>query len=490
MHDLELIEKLWSDIALSEFGPRLVIRNLNTDMKADIKGGHGFIIKNPKSFDSKQKRNIDGIHSPLFGTTWGDDNAFKDRYTCKCGETNGMVFEGSECPYCKTMVGFVDVDIEKTGWIVMKHFEVINPTMMGLLKKFFGAKTLERIISFDVKPNIDGKFNLVQTKKITGRYDNIGMVEFRKRFTEILIFFHKRKKPDKARTKLYMEILKKYDCIFTRAIPVFSSTLRPVFTSPSEYQYTDAEKCYNVIIGCVNRLNKRPKNFKPYDLKPINTTLLKIQEKFCKLDEFIFQMIDKKEGLIHDGVLGGRVDFSARNVIIAGPELRAYQIKLSYLAFLELYKLEICNQLRKISGCTYEEALKLWFDAHIKFSKVVYEVMNYLIQNTKDGIWCLINRNPTIDFGSMCFMQVVGVTDQYNEMTMSLPIQILTKLNADFDGDTLNIHSIKSNKLKRKLKENFNPANSFFISRNDGLFDRQSFLLKDQMIGLFSFCTI
>ena len=78
----------------------------------------------------------------------------------------------------------------------------------------------------------------------------------------------------------------------------------------------------------------------------------------------------------------------------------------------------------------------------------------------------------------------------YNEMTMSLPIQILTKLNADFDGDTLNIHSIKSNKLKRKLKENFNPANSFFISRNDGLFDRQSFLLKDQMIGLFSFCTI
>ena len=493
MNDLELIERLCPEFAMSEFGPRLVIRNLNTCMEADLRSGHGFVIKNKKSFDSKQKKYIDGIHSTNFGTNWGDDNAFKDRYSCKCGETNGMIYNNYTCPYCKTKVGYVDVDISKTGWIVMKHFEVINPSMYALLKKFFGAKALERILSFDAKPNIDGNYDLTRNnKKITGRYDGIGMVEFKKRFVEILIFYRNRfaKKQDPLKEKLFNEIIKKYDCVFTKGIPVFTNVLRPIFTSPSEYDYTKAERAYNVIIGCANTINKKSSKIKGYDLKPINITLLKIQEKFNAIDELIFQMIDKKEGLIHDGVLGGRVDFSARNVIIPGSSLRAFEIKLSYLGFLEVFKLEICNQLKKLTKCTYDEALKTWFDAHIKFSEIAYQVMKYLIKNTKEGIWCLVDRNPSIDVGSISCLKVVDITDDYNDMTLSLPIQILTKKNADFDGDTLSVYSIKSNKLKRKLKEHFNPANSFFISRNDGRFDRQSFLLKDQMIGLFTFATI
>ena len=43
---------------------------------------------------------------------------------------------------------------------------------------------------------------------------------------------------------------------------------------------------------------------------------------------------------------------------------------------------------------------------------------------------------PTIDFGSFDCMKVVGITDNYDNMTMSLPIPILGKLNADFDDLT------------------------------------------------------
>lgn len=184
------------------------------------------------------------------------------------------------------------------------------------------------------------------------------------------------------------------------------------------------------------------------------------------------------------------MDFSARDVIVPNPTLRADEIILSYLAVLELYKLEIINLIVKIHGCNYTRALKYWFDAHLHFSPFVYQIMEYMRENTKLGLLCLINRNPTIDFGSFICVKIVGITDTYDNMTMSIPIQVLGKLNADFDGDNLNIYSLKTNELKRKFNGILNPTKSMFISRNDGFLDSQNFLKKDQFIGLHAFCTM
>lgn len=96
----------------------------------------------------------------------------------------------------------------------------------------------------------------------------------------------------------------------------------------------------------------------------------------------------------------------------------------------------------------------------------------------------------TIDFGSFDCMRVASITDNYDNMTMSLPIAILDKLNADFDGDNLNIYSLKTNSMKRKFNKVLNPAKSMFISRNDGYLDAQNFLKKDQIIGLHQWCNI
>ena len=61
---------------------------------------------------------------------------------------------------------------------------------------------------------------------------------------------------------------------------------------------------------------------------------------------------------------------------------------------------------------------------------------------------------------------------------------------ADFDGDNLNIYSLKTNELKKKFNRILNPTKSMFISRNDGFIDGQNFLKKDQFIGLHAFCTL
>lgn len=67
---------------------------------------------------------------------------------------------------------------------------------------------------------------------------------------------------------------------------------------------------------------------------------------------------------------------------------------------------------------------------------------------------------------------------------MKLPVQILTDMNADFDGDILNIISLKSKELKKAYKKIFDPVDNMFISRSDGLFNESYGLLKDQIIGL------
>ena len=81
-----------------------------------------------------------------------------------------------------------------------------------------------------------------------------------------------------------------------------------------------------------------------------------------------------------------------RNVIIPDPLLKADEIELCYLTFLELYKYEILAHLCKMDDITIAEANDLWFKATIHFNKKIYEVMKYLLKKKK--VKMLINRNP------------------------------------------------------------------------------------------------
>ena len=108
----------------------------------------------------------------------------------------------------------------------------------------------------------------------------------------------------------------------------------------------------------------------------------------------------------------------------------------------------------------------------------------------KYKIYCEINRNPTINYGSQLVMKVVRISPDINDHTLVLPECILTLLNADFDGDVLNIISLKIDSVKEEYYEKLNPMNNIFISRNDGKYNMDASLLKDQAIGLYCFANI
>ena len=85
-------------------------------------------------------------------------------------------------------------------------------------------------------------------------------------------------------------------------------------------------------------------------------------------------------------------------------------------------------------------------------------------------------------------MRIRKVRAVYNENhTMSIPVFTLRDFNADFDGDILNLVSLKIDQLKKEFDRNFNPKKSLIISRNDGYFNDNFNLLKDEIIGLYQF---
>ena len=87
-------------------------------------------------------------------------------------------------------------------------------------------------------------------------------------------------------------------------------------------------------------------------------------------------------------------------------------------------------------------------------------------------------------------MRIVKVYPDITDNCMRLPIAILRKPNADFDGDIMAIEVHKLTDIADDIYVQMNPRDNFQISRNDGMFDPDSSLFKDQIVGLYGFLNI
>lgn len=474
---------------------QLLRLNWDEECQKDLLTGHGFIIT--ENAMKKQQKTYNGIHSQRFGTDYDDEDAFAERYSCKCKETKGRIYENEICPVCGTKVEFRDVDLKMFGWISLKGNYIIQPSFYAMLRDAIGKKTFPEIIEYDVEYDSNG--NAKKNEDKTHPYRGIGLIEFKKRFDEVLSFYYKRRKKKRA---VIDEIRRERAKVFASHIPVYSAILRPLRFINESFLYSAVDRKYSVIYADSRLLSdkafrkKSRRKLAEKDDPEILTAIQKhlvvsdpTNEKNKSLWDLIFGEINQKKGHIKNQILGGRINFSARNVIIPDPELRADEVRLGYLTFLELYKYEIIAHLEKIMNITTNEASNEWTMGTIKFSPKIYEIMMYLVKKRKPMI--LINRNPTINYGSLLCVKIVDIKREYeDDYTMSLPIQILKVLNADFDGDVLNIISLKVKKLTKAFDKTYNPRKNMYISRNDGLFNDDFNLFKDQLIGLYEFNNI
>lgn len=471
-----------------EYITRLVRLELDKERENDILNNNGFIVA-PTQGVKKDIKNQFSIFSSKFGQTMKDINPYGNRYRCECGHRQQKVYDRTICPVCGKPVIHVDDNYEYYGWLVLQDYWIINPALYYAIKTFIG-KDFDNIIKYDVTIDEDG--HQVETEKPKGSpYNGIGLIEFRDKFDEIMDYYlAKNKKYEK-----YDNVIMDRHKVFTQSIPVFTALLRPYSADKYQFSHESTNSKYTIINKIVSDLNKSSdtsnisKSFKKLApiRKQIHKLLWDLQMKLDKLYKEIIDIIKGKKGTIRN-LFGGRCNFSAREVIVADPTLRADQVRISYSSLLEMLGPRIINILVKAYNMQYAEAEVRLFEARIKKDPVIIKIINSIIYNaTPDhrGLPVLINRPPTLAYGSILQMMVVGISDTTDkfEYVMQLPLQILPLMNADFDGDVLTIFLIINQAVYTRTFQIFNPRNAFYISKNTGLFNNDMNHKKDTIIN-------
>lgn len=463
-----------------EYKTRIVRINLDKEREQSVANGEGFIITGSKPIKD-DITDPNGIFSSRYGISLKDVQVNPTRYRCSCGATISRFMQGQKCPICGTEVKFLDDNFDYFGWIVLKEpYHIIHPSMYMMLSSFIGGEIFNNIISPNFKKDEDG--NPLKNVKIPKNepYYGIGMIEFKNNFDEIMNFYKNKNSSKPAKIDLYDDIMENKDIVFARSIPVFTTILRPYRLDGEDLHYEGTNAIYKMMASIAEKINNDTLRMNR-KIKNKNALLYDMQIKIKELYEEINQILSGKKGIVRQ-LYGGRFNFTARSVIVPDPKLRPDQIKLSYPCLCGLLNQRIINVLTKSHGMRYHEAY-MYVDKHTDdIDPLIVNILNSFISYDCEGkgIPCIINRNPTITYGGIIQCYCVGISYGY---TMQMPLTVLDGLNADFDGDSLNILYIINDQFRKSAERVLNPVN-MIISKNDGQFNTSYLQKRDSIICL------
>lgn len=426
-----------------------------------------------------------------------EDNVDISEYSCSptCRHLVGRVWEGKECPICHQIVkNNYTVSFDRNGWINLGTHKIMQAGAFAKVQDLIGAANLNNIIDFN--NNLDLQGNVIIGSDVVDKkhpFAKIGMTEFYHRFDEIIRFYGKQKhKMEDAEF-----ILQFKNRIWSSKINVLSQSLRPAFINSAEktFRFDSINTAYSTIINNASLIAKAEITNQYMN---INKYLYTIQMELFKLYGLILQKLDGKKKLPRRKIKGTKVSWSSRMVITAntGENYGIDHIVISYKAFLELYLYEIMNCFKRGIATDYFTDKTLyeiaeWLDIEKYSNRVhpaIYKVMKWLIANHQDGLYCLVNRPPTMDLGSLQMLKVVDVSDNAKEYHMEVPLTSLIAWNADFDGDTLSLYSIKEKNIVDAFNAGFNPRN-LIVNKVSGykVYNDSFGLPKDLAMFLYGF---
>ena len=233
-------------------------------------------------------------------------------------------------------------------------------------------------------------------------------------------------------------------------LPVLPPNLRPLLELESgRLVAADVNEIYRLIITRNQRLFDFIYNYVAPDLITVHSRKL-LQESvdslidnarlakdktFClnnKALKSLTEILEGKQGRFRQSLLGKRVDYSGRSVIIVGPNLRLNQCGLPYEMAVELFQPFLINELLKTKIKAPSHNTKL---AHLILKKNKPFIWNLLMTLTKRHS-ILLNRAPTLHrFGIQAFDPILILGQ-----AIHLHPLVCTGFNADFDGDQMAIH--------------------------------------------------
>lgn len=432
-------------------------------------------VKKPETINYRtSKPEKDGLFcEKIFGPT-------KD-YECYCGKYKQIRYKGVICDRCGVELTKSKVRRERMGHIALAapvthiwYFKGI-PSRIGLLLEM-SPKELERIIYFAAyvvtdpgNTPLDEKTVLTEneykeyrqiygsefTAKIGAEaiQDLLGQVDLEKESQElkqIIATETTRQKKTKAIKKL--KIVEDFrnsnnnpQDMVLEVVPVIPPELRPmVMLDGGRYATSDLNDLYRRVINRNNRLKR---------LLELNAPDIIVQNEKRMLQEAVDALIDNgrrgrpvtgpgnrplrslsdmlkgKQGRFRQNLLGKRVDYSGRSVIVVGPELKMYQCGLPKEMAIELFKPFIMRELVKRKHSLNIKSAKRMVERQ---SPEVWDVLDDVIKDHP----VLLNRAPTLHrLGIQAFEPIL-----VEGRAIKLHPLVCTAFNADFDGDQMAVH--------------------------------------------------
>ena len=238
----------------------------------------------------------------------------------------------------------------------------------------------------------------------------------------------------------------KLEWMILDAIPVLPADLRPmVQLDGGRFATSDLNELYRRVISRNNRLKK---------IIEIHAPEIVIRNEKRMLQEAVDSLIDNgrrgkpvtgpsnrplkslsemlrgKQGRFRQNLLGKRVDYSGRSVIVVGPSLKIYQCGLPKEMALELFKPFVVKRLEEMQRVGVKDALKKIEKAHE--NPCVWDALENVIKEHP----VLLNRAPTLHRLSIQAFEPVLVEGR----AIKLHPLVCTAFNADFDGDQMPVH--------------------------------------------------
>lgn len=433
-------------------------------------------IKKPETINYRTfKPERDGLFcARIFGP-------IKD-YECLCGKYKRMKYRGIICEKCGVEVTLTKVRRERMGHIELASpvahiwFTKSLPSRLGLLLDLM-LKDLEKVLYFEsyivLEPGLTPlkKGQLLSEEEYYRNQEEFGPDAFEAGIgAEALRDMLKALDLEKEQAQLREDLFetkselkrKKYvkrlklieafinsgsrpEWMILEVVPVIPPEIRPLVPlDGGRFATSDLNDLYRRVINRNNRL-KRLMELRAPDIIVRNEKRM-LQESVDALFDngrrgrvitgtnrrplkSLSDMLKGKQGRFRQNLLGKRVDYSGRSVIVVGPELKLHQCGLPKKMALELFKPFIYSRLERYGLANTIKAAKRMVE---KERPEVWDILEEVIREHP----VLLNRAPTLHrLGIQAFepLLVEGKAIQLHPL-------VCTAYNADFDGDQMAVH--------------------------------------------------
>ena len=432
-------------------------------------------VKKPETINYRTfKPERDGLFcAKIFGP-------IKD-YECLCGKYKRLKHRGVICEKCGVEVTLAKVRRERMGHIELAspvaHIWFLKslPSRLGMVLDMT-LRDIERVLYFEAYVVTDPgmtplkKCQIMSEDDYAAKYEEFGddfvahmgaegirellrTIDIDREAEQLRTDLRESK--SEAKIKKYAKRLKvleafqrsgiKPDWMIMEVLPVLPPELRPLVPlDGGRFATSDLNDLYRRVINRNNRL-KRLMELRAPEIITRNEKRMLQEAVDSLLDngrrgkamtgankrplKSLAEMIKGKGGRFRQNLLGKRVDYSGRSVIVVGPQLKLHQCGLPKLMALEFFKPFIFNKLELMGLATTIKAAKKLVEIQ---EPVVWDILEDVIREHP----VMLNRAPTLHrLGIQAFEPVL-----IEGKAIQLHPLVCAAFNADFDGDQMAVH--------------------------------------------------